>query len=238
MVGGWWICSWNMSSSLPSLSTSSTEPSTSCHSAILHCRLLTLAAINTQVKDNKSHIQWSDRQTDRRTHTLSWRLTHSFTRRRPSQYILLYAKKNVGFCSLGFLLRPSIHLFSQSLTHSLTSLFPGLSFFLCRVMMMGGSWWLWWWWWRCRCHCCGPGVCFGCCICGASSFHSQVIQVINFRDPTRFFFCFLVPCHSSESLLLPLNLEELEVAFDWCSTKTTFAVSCCPSFFLSFHCHF
>lgn len=124
-------------------------------------------------------------QTDRRTHTLSWRLTHS------EETFAVYpplCEKNCWFLFPWFS-ASSIHSFIQSVSHSLTSLFPGLSFFLCRVMMMGGSWW--WWWWRCRCHCCGPGVCFGCCICGASSFHSQVIQVINFRDPTRFFLLFL-----------------------------------------------
>lgn len=75
----------------------------------------------------------TDRQTN--THTISWRLTHSFTRRRPSQYILLYAKKIVGFCSLGFLLRPSIHLFSQSVTHSPVS--SRACHFSCAE---------WWWW--------------------------------------------------------------------------------------------
>lgn len=103
-----------MSSSLPSLSTSSTEPSTSCHSAILHCRLLTLAAINTQVKDNKSHIQWSDRQTDEHTHSPGDSLIHS------EETFVVYpplCEKNVGFCSLGFLLHPFIYSVSHSLTH-------------------------------------------------------------------------------------------------------------------------
>lgn len=62
-----------------------------------------------------------------------------------------------------------------------------------RVMMMGGN-------------CC-------CCIWGASSFLSQVIEVINFRDPTRFFLVFLfllsVDNHPSQTIQL--------------------LVACCPS---------